>query len=287
MASMNRLSTEERAKVISVLVEGNSLRATSRITGVARMTIEKLVRDLGAACEAFHNRTVKNLQSQRIQCDEIWSFIGAKEKNVTEEQKAMGWGDVWTWTALDPDSKLMVSWFVGDRGQDSAMFIMKDIASRVANRVQLSTDGYSTYLAAVDRAFGEDVDFGTIKKTYQAPGAGGRYSPPKMVSAKRGTMWGNPDPKHISTSHVERHNLTIRMSMRRFTRLTNGFSKKLEMHALNLAIHFTYYNWCKVHSSLRVTPAMEAGLTDHVWAIEEIIALLHGRSLDLTRQATA
>lgn len=285
MASMNRLSTEERAKVISVLVEGNSLRATSRITGVARMTIEKLVRDLGAACEAFHNRTVKNLASQRIQCDEIWSFIGAKEKNATEEQKAMGWGDVWTWTALDPDSKLMVSWFVGDRGQDSAMFIMNDIASRIANRVQLSTDGYTTYLAAVDRAFGENVDFGIIKKTYQAPGAGGRYSPPKMVSSKRSTVWGNPDPKHISTSHVERHNLTMRMSMRRFTRLTNGFSKKLEMHALNLAIHFTHYNFCKIHSSLRVTPAMQAGLTDHAWEITDLVSLLTSSSASSASQA--
>jgi IS1 family transposase len=271
---MNRLSTAERAKVISVLVEGNSLRATARITGVARMTIEKLLRDIGAACQTFHDATVRGLKSQRIQCDEIWSFIGAKEKNASAEQKAQGWGDVWTWTCLDPDTKLMVSWFLGDRSTDSAYWFMQDVASRLTNRVQVSTDGYIPYQSAIDRAFGDNVDFGIIKKTYAAPGAGGRYSPPKMVNAKRATMWGAPDPKHVSTSHVERNNLTMRMHMRRYTRLTNGFSKKLEMHAMNLALHFTYYNFCKIHQSLRVTPAMQAGLSDHVWEIEELVALL-------------
>jgi len=271
---MNRLSTEERAKVVAVLVEGNSLRATARITGVARMTVEKLLRDLGAACQTFHDAKARGLTSQRIQCDEIWSFIGAKEKNATAEQKAQGWGDVWTWTCLDPDSKLMVSWFLGDRSSDSAYWFMQDVASRLTQRVQVSTDGYIPYQSAIDRAFGDNTDFGTIQKTYAAPGAGGRYSPPKMVSAKRGTMWGTPDPKHISTSHVERNNLTMRMHMRRYTRLTNGFSKKLEMHGLNLALHFTYYNFCKVHNSLRVTPAMQAGISDHVWEIEELVGLL-------------
>jgi IS1 family transposase len=271
---MNRLSTAERAKVVAVLVEGNSLRATSRITGVARMTIEKLLRDLGAACQTFHDAKVRNLSSKRVQCDEIWSFIGAKGKNATTEQKAQGWGDCWTWTALDSDSKLMVSWLVGDRSQDTAMFFMQDVAARLANRVQLSTDGYVNYLIAVDRAFGVDVDYGVIQKVYAAPGAGGRYSPPKFVSAKRATVTGDPNPRHISTSHVERNNLTMRMHMRRFTRLTNGFSKKLEMHMLNIALHFTYYNFCKIHQTLRVTPAMEAGIADHVWSLEELIGLV-------------
>jgi IS1 family transposase len=271
---MNRLSTAERAKVIAVLVEGNSLRATARITGVARMTIEKLLRDLGAACATFHDATVRGLKSQRIQCDEIWSFVGAKEKNTTPEQRAAGWGDVWTWTAIDADSKLMVSWFLGERNRPAANAFMRDVAARLANRVQLSTDGHAPYVGAVDEAFGVDVDFGTIAKIYAAPGAGGRYSPPLMVSAKRATITGDPNPRHISTSYVERNNLTMRMHMRRFTRLTNGFSKKIEMHAANLALHFTYYNFCKVHQSLRVTPAMEAGLSDHVWTIEEVIQLL-------------
>lgn len=271
---MNRLSNEARAKVIAVLVEGNSLRATARITGVARMTIEKLLRDLGAACETFHNANVRGLKSRRVQCDEIWSFVGAKQKNATPEQKAAGWGDAWTWTAIDADSKLIVSWLVGDRGQDNAMRFMQDVAARLTQRVQLSTDGYSNYLIAVDRAFGEDVDYGMIKKVYAAPGAGGRYSPPKFVSATRANVVGSPDPAHLSTSYVERNNLTMRMHMRRFTRLTNGFSKKLEMHMLNLALHFVYYNFCKVHNSLRVTPAMEVGLSDHVWEITELLTLL-------------
>ena len=274
MASMNRLSTSERAKVIAVLVEGNSLRATARITGVARMTIEKLLRDLGAACETFHNANVRGLKSRRVQCDEIWSFVGAKQKNATSEQKAAGWGDAWTWTAIDADSKLIVSWLVGDRSVDTGMIFMQDVAARLTQRVQLSTDGFSNYLVAVDRAFGEDVDYGMIKKVYAAPGAGGRYSPPKFVSATRANIIGSPDPAHLSTSYVERNNLTMRMHMRRFTRLTNGFSKKLEMHILNIALHFVYYNFCKIHQSLRVTPAMQAGISDHVWEISELVNLL-------------
>ena len=282
---MNQLNTTERSKVIAVLVEGNSLRATARITGIARMTVEKLLRDLGAACQAFHDARVRNLQSKRVQCDEIWSFVGAKDKNATPEKKAQGWGDAWTWTAIDPDSKLMISWFVGNRSQRAANLFMQDVASRLANRVQLSTDGLIRYTEAVEQSFGTEVDFGTIAKTYTAPGAGGRYSPPAMVSAKRATITGNPDPRHISTSHVERNNLTIRMQMRRFTRLTNGFSKKLEMHALNLALHFTYYNFCKVHQTLRVTPAMEAGLSDHVWEVEELVALLEGQNSAILQSA--
>lgn len=272
---MNKLSTAERAKVVSVLVEGNSLRATARITGVARMTIEKLLRDLGAACASYHNAHVVGLTSQRVQCDEIWSFIGAKNKNATPEQKAQGWGDCWTWTAIDADSKLMVSWLVGERNQRYANAFMQDVAARLSNRVQLTTDGYATYFVAVDSAFAaDDIDYGVIQKVYAAPGAGGRYSPAKFVSAKRATVTGSPDPKYISTSYVERQNLTMRMHMRRFTRLTNGFSKKIEMHEHSVALHFTYYNFCKIHQTLRVTPAMEAGLSDHVWSLEELVGLM-------------
>jgi IS1 family transposase len=271
---MNRLSTADRARVVSVLVEGNSLRATSRITGVARMTIEKLLRDLGAACTRFHDETVRGLKTQRIQCDEIWSFVGAKEKNATPEQKAEGWGDAWTWTAIDADSKLMISWLVGDRKPATGRAFMADVASRLTNRVQISADGYPAYLQAVDSAFGIDVDFGIIQKVYTAPGAGGRYSPPAFVSAKRAVVTGDPAKRHICTSYVERQNLTMRMHMRRFTRLTNGFSKKVEMHAHNVALHFAYYNFCKVHQTLRVTPAMEAGLSDHVWSVDELVGLI-------------
>jgi IS1 family transposase len=240
------------------------------------MTIEKLLRDLGAACETFHNATVHGLKSKRVQCDEIWAFIGAKQKNATPEQRAQGWGDVWTWTGMDADSKLMISWLVGDRGQGAANAFMGDVAARLTNRVQLTTDGNAVYLVAVDRAFGIDVDYGQVQKLYTSTG-GGRYSPAMFVGAKRAILTGDPDPRHVSTSYVERQNLTIRMHMRRFTRLTNGFSKKLDMHRLNVALHFTYYNFCKIHQSLRVTPAMEAGLSDHVWGVEELVALLEAR----------
>jgi IS1 family transposase len=273
---MNQLSTPERAKVISVLVEGNSLRATARITGVARMTVEKLLRDLGAACVAFHDATIRNLNSTRVQCDEIWAFVGSKEKNVTPEQRAAGWGDAWTWTGMDADSKLMISWLVGGRGQRFADAFMQDVAARLNNRVQLTTDGNAVYLYAVDKAFGVNVDYGQLQKIYTGQG-GGRYSPAMFVGAKRAVVTGDPNPRHISTSYVERQNLTIRMHMRRFTRLTNSFSKKLEMHAHAVALHFTYYNFCKIHQTLRVTPAMEAGLSDHVWSVEELVSLLDSR----------
>jgi IS1 family transposase len=270
---MNQLTTAERARVVSVLVEGNSLRATARITGFARMTIEKLLRELGAACERFHNERVRDLASQRVQCDEIWAFVGAKQKNATPEQKAQGWGDVWTWTGMDADSKLMISWLVGDRGQSAGNAFMSDVAARLTNRVQLTTDGNAVYLVAVDYAFGVEVDYGQVQKIYTGEG-GGRYSPAMFIGAKRTILTGDPNPRHISTSYVERRNLTMRMHMCRFTRLTNGFSKKLENHAHNVALHFTYYNFCKIHQTWRVTPAMEAGISDHVWSYEELVALL-------------
>jgi IS1 family transposase len=277
---MNRLSTAERAKVVSVLVEGNSLRATARITGVARMTIEKLLRDLGAACARFHDSAVRNLKSKRVECDEIWSFVGSKEKNVPES-KIGEWGDIWTWTALDADSKLMVSWLVGGRDAGYAHEFMQDVASRLSNRVQLTTDGHKPYLTAVEAAFGADVDYATLEKHYGGIPSGQiaatRYSPARMTHAKRALVSGRPNPALVSTSYVERQNLTMRMHMRRFTRLTNGFSKKAEMHAHNVALHFVYYNFAKVHQTLCVTPAMEAGLTDHAWTINELVDLLGAR----------
>ena len=286
MSSMNRLDTATRARVVSALVEGNSLRATSRLTGVARMTVEKLLRDIGEACQKFHDEKVRNLTTtKRIQCDEIWSFCYAKSRTVTNSpailEKHPDAGDVWTWTAIDADSKLIVSWFVGDRGADSAHTFMHDVASRIPNRIQITTDGLPVYLNAVESAFG-DVDYATLNKIYGGVGAGktsgGRYSPAKFMGATRATVKGRPDAGHVSTSFVERSNLTMRMHMRRFTRLTNGFSKKVEMHAASVALHFVYYNFCKVHMSLRVTPAMEAGISDHVWDVSELLhATLEGR----------
>jgi IS1 family transposase len=272
---MNRLSTSGRARVVAALVEGNSLRATARMTGVARMTVEKLLRDLGEACVKFHDEKVRNLKTQRLQCDEIWSFIYAKRRHVTPEikEKHPDAGDVWTWTALDADSKLMVSWYVGERDINAAYDFMCDVHSRVTTRIQLSTDGFGAYLAAVAGTFGEDIDYATVTKVYAQPNEA-RYSPPKLKQAVRATISGRPDAGHVSTSHVERQNLTMRMHMRRFTRLTNGFSKKIEMHAHAVALHFVYYNFAKVHQTLRVTPAMEAGITDHIWSIEELVALL-------------
>jgi len=277
---MNRLDMETRARVVAALVEGNSLRATSRITGVARMTVEKLLRDLGAACHDYHDANVKNLKTKRVQADEIWAFCYAKARNVTPEIKAKNpdAGDVWTWTAMDADSKLMVSWLVGDRTASEAYALMYDVRSRIDNRIQLTTDGLTFYFKAVEAAFGADVDYAVLNKIYSGVGAGktssGRYSPAKFMGATRTTMKGAPDAGHISTSFVERQNLTMRMHMRRFTRLTNGFSKKVDMHAAAVALHFMHYNFCKVHTTLRVTPAMETRLSDHVWSIEELVRLL-------------
>lgn len=279
MSNMNRLDTATRARVISALVEGNSLRATARMTGVARMTVEKLLRDMGAACEAFHDKTVRNLKTKRVQADEIWAFCYAKRRTVDEDptilERNPDAGDVWTWTAMDADSKLMISWAVGSRDAATGTAFMQDVAARLTNRVQLTTDGNGVYLTAVDEAFADDIDFAIINKVYAQVGSKTtRYSPPKFMSATRATVKGSPDAGHVSTSYVERQNYTMRMHMRRFTRLTNGFSKKIEMHAHAVALHFTYYNFCKIHSTLRVTPAMEAGITNHAWTIEELVALL-------------
>jgi len=273
LSFMNKLSIEKRKQIIQLLVEGNSLRSTSRIADVSFNTVLKLVPQIGIACQKFHDETVKNVRSERIQADEIWSFCYAKEKNVTQEMKE-GSGDVWTWTALDADTKLMVSWFVGDRDADAACSFMYDVRDRLANRVQLTTDGHRAYLVAVEKAFEYDVDYAMLVKMYGSSDGTSdnerKYSPAQCTGAKKTRVMGDPHPKFISTSYVERSNLSIRMGNRRFTRLTNAFSKKFENHCHSLALYFVYYNFCKIHKSLSVTPAMQAGLVKKPMTIEDI-----------------
>jgi IS1 family transposase len=272
---MNRLPLETRAKIIGPLVEGNSLRSVSRLCDVSINTVTKLLVDAGKAAIAYHDEHVRGVRSQRVQCDEIWSFVGAKAKNVTPEQKHEGWGDAWTWTAIDADTKLCLSYLVGGRDAGWALEFMEDVASRLNGRIQITTDAHRAYLVAVEGAFGMDVDFAQLQKIYGAPTDAEmrRYSPAQCIGADMKVVTGNPDPKHVSTSFVERQNLTMRMSMRRFTRLTNGFSKKIENHIHAVAIHFIHYNFARIHKTLRITPAMAAGLTDHVWSLEEIALL--------------
>ena len=273
---MNKLSTKERAQIIACMVEGNSLRATCRMTGFAKKTVSRLLVEMGTACSAFQDRTLRNLPCKRIQCDEVWAFCGAKEKNATPEQKAKGWGDCWTWTAIDADTKLVPCWFVGTRDGGAAYHFIHDLKERLANRVQLTTDGHKAYLNAVEDAFGADIDYAMLVKIYGATAEGGtvRYSPAQCMGAKKAAITGNPDFAHVSTSFVERANLTMRMGIRRFTRLTNGFSKKVENHEHALAIYFMHYNFCRIHQTLRCTPAMEAGVTDRLWSLEDMVGLL-------------
>jgi IS1 family transposase len=273
---MNCLDSQTRAQIIRCLIEGCSIRATCRMTGAAKNTVAKLVADIGTACAQYHNSHVRNLKVRRLQCDEIWSFVGCKKKNATVEQKYYGWGDVWTWIGIDADTKLVVSYLVGGRDAGWAMEFMEDCASRIRGRVQVTTDAHKPYLKAVEGAFGIEVDYAQLHKIYGAPSdeEQRRYSPAQCIGCEMKTVLGFPDPEHVSTSFVERQNLTLRMSSRRFTRLTNGFSKKAENHAHAVALHYMQYNYCRVHQTLRVTPAMEAGLTDHVWSTDELIALL-------------
>jgi IS1 family transposase len=273
---MNRLSLEDRARILGMFVEGNSMRAITRMTGNSINTVTKLLVDLGTACDLYQNETLRNLPCKRVQVDEIWTFCYSKKRNTTPEGAAVGHGDVWTWVAIDADTKLVPSWLVGDRDMWCAHEFIQDLAGRLANRVQLSSDGFRVYLKAVESAFGSDIDYAMIKKIYSNPVGTKeerRYSSGVCCGAIKGAVCGNPDDKEISTSFVERQNLTMRMGMRRFTRLTNGFSKKVENHERAVAMHYMYYNFGRIHKTLRVTPAMEAGVADHVWSLEEIAEL--------------
>jgi IS1 family transposase len=274
---MNRLKTEKRTQVVAALVEGVSINATCRMTGVAKHTVLNLLRDLGCACAEYHNKTIRNLKVKRVQCDEIWAFCYSKDKNVPDDKRnTFGFGDVWTWTGIDADTKLIISYLIGSRKASAALEFMKDLASRISNKFQLTTDGYRMYADAVEKSFGGDIDYAMLIKIFGTSGDSpeSRYSPATCIGCRTGVLSGEPDQNHISTSFVERQNLTMRMGMRRFTRLTNGFSKKIENHGHAVALHFMHYNFCRVHKTLRVTPAMEAGLTDHVWTIEELLALI-------------
>lgn len=281
MVSMNRLSTEKRAQIIGCLVEGSSIRATVRMTGAAKNTITKLLVDLGEACAAYQDRVLRDLPCTTVQCDEIWSYCYAKQKNVPEQHKGtFGYGEVWTWTAMCADTKLVPSWLVGERTMYDAVYFLRDLSDRLPNRIQLTTDGHATYLPGVKAGFRKrEIDYAMLKKIYgPEPEGERRYSPPVCLGAKPETILGNPDPAKISTSYVERQNLTMRMGMRRFTRLTNGFSRKVENLAHAVSLHFMHYNFARPHTALKNpyprTPAMAAGVADHVWTLEEIAALL-------------
>jgi IS1 family transposase len=273
---MNKLSTDKRKQVIAALVEGNSIRATCRMTGVAKNTVTKLLRDVGKVCDEYQDKAFRNLKCKHIQCDEIWVFCYSKEKNVPEDKKGeFGYGDVWTFTSICADTKLVPSWLIGRRNLEDATVFMKDLAGRLSNKVQLTTDGHKMYIDAVEYAFGGEIDFSQLVKIYAGSNdPSKRYSPASFSGTKKINIKGNSKAANISTSYVERQNLTMRMSMRRFTRLTNGFSKKVENLECAVALHFMHYNFCRIHQTLRVTPAMEAGVTDHVWDIEDIINLL-------------
>jgi IS1 family transposase len=276
--NMNKLTTHKRIQVIAALVEGASINSTVRMTGVTKQTILRLIADLGTACAKYQDERLRNLSCKRIQADEVWSFCYAKDKNLSEEMKGkFGFGSVWTWTAICADTKLMVSWLVGERSLPYAVKFMDDVASRLAHRVQLTTDGHGPYLQAVEGAFGSAVDYAVLEKIYASPpreGATTRYSPAQCCGTRTHTIMGSPDSEHISTSYAERMNLTIRMMNRRFTRLTNAHSKKVANHSHFLNITFMWYNFARINQALRVTPAMAAGVSDHVWSVEEIIGLL-------------
>lgn len=288
---MNRLDSNRRAQVVRCLVEGNSIRSTVRMTGVAKNTVAKLLVELGDVCMKFMDETMRNLPCQRLQADEIWSFVGCKQKNVTAEKIERDGivGDVWTWTAIDADTKLVPCFMLGMRDPETARDFMLDLADRLASRVQLTTDGLKAYLTAVKSAFGNDIDFAQLVKIYGEIDKEGqrRYSPATCIGCETHTVTGAPDPDHISTSYVERQNLTMRMSMRRFTRLTNGYSKKVENHAAMVAVYFTWYNFGRVHHTLKTTPAVKAGVADHVWGVDEMIGLLEQVEPKSTRPAVS
>jgi IS1 family transposase len=276
MPGMNKLDREARARILHLLCEGNSIRAVTRLTGASKNTVTKLVVDAGRACAAYQDRVLRNLTCQRVQLDEIWNFVYAKQANLDIAQAAPDdAGDVWTWTAICADTKLLATFMIGGRDTDTAIAFVDDLKQRLANRVQLTTDGHGPYLKAVDAVFGDDVDYGMLVKIYgRDRESERRYSPAKCLGARRGCITGNPDPKHISTSYAERANLTMRMHMRRFTRLTNAFSKKVENHAAAVALHAMYYNFVRIHQTLKVSPAMAAGVTDRLWEMKDVVEMI-------------
>ncbi|MGH9906051.1 MAG: IS1 family transposase [Pyrinomonadaceae bacterium] len=275
---MNKLSTQKRVQIISALVEGNSVNATARIVGVSNNTVLKLLADIGNACAIYQDKVFRNLKCKRIECDEIWSFVHAKEGHLTEELRGVfGYGDVYTWVAIDAETKLVPCWNVGRRDAESAMAFIKDLAERISNRFQLSTDGFKAYLTAVEETFGSEIDYAMIVKIYghTEDDANKRYSPAECIGCEKEVVAGNPDMNLVSTSYIERQNLTMRMNMRRFTRLTNGFSKKIENHMHAIALHYMHYNFCRIHKTLRCSPAMAAGVSNALWSIEDMVALLN------------
>lgn len=291
IVSMNRITSEKRQAVIASLVEGNSIRATVRMTGVAKATVTKLLVDMGTVCSIYQDRFMRDLPCERIQCDEIWAFCYAKAKNVPKDKKGeFGYGDVWTFVAIDPDTKLVPTYRIGSRGTETALPFLQDLAGRLRNRVQLTTDGFHAYLRSVPDAFKGEVDYAQLIKFYGSEGTSGsgtnRYSPPKLTSIIPQKVNGDPDPDKISTSYIERQNLTMRMSMRRFTRLTNAFSKKVENLSAAVSLHFFHYNFCRVHKTLGTTPAVAAGITDHVWTLAEMIALLEAAEAVPTKRGS-
>ncbi len=273
---MNRLPLEERVRILASLCEGTSIRATQRITGAAVTTILRLLEDVGDACAAYHNENVRNLTCVRVQCDEIWSFCHAKERNIPSYKKRVGIGSLWTWVGMDSDTKLAISWVCGDRTRRFARRFANDLADRISSFVQISTDGMHLYTEAIQYAFGYRADYGQEIKTYAQDSPDNpdtKYSPSKVLEIRRRAVWGAPDLNTVSTAHIERQNLTMRMSMRRFTRLTNAFSKKVENHRRALALHFMYYNFCRVHSTLKTTPSIKHGLTDRIWTLHDLANL--------------
>ncbi len=277
MIGMNKLTKDERARILHLICEDSSIRAITRLTGASKNTVIKLVVDAGKAASWYQDRVLRNLTCKRIQVDEIWNFVYAKQKNVpTAKTAPVDAGDVWTWTAIDADTKLMPSWFVGNRDSDSAIIFMNDLASRLCNRIQLTSDGHKAYLEAVEGAFGADIDYAMLVKTYGASpeSANGRYSPAECTGCWKQRIEGSPDPKHVSTSFSERSNLTLRMHMRRLTRLTNAFSKKVENHTHAVALHMMYYNFVRIHQAIKVTPAMAAGVTKRLWEMGDIVDVL-------------
>ena len=276
---MNKLSTERRAQILGMMVEGNSIRAISRMSGASKNTIIKLLEDAGEAFSIYQDRAFRNLTCKRLQLDEIWAYSYCKQRTVMIAKAAPeDAGDLWTWIALDADTKLVPSWHVSDRSGAAAIEFVCDLSKRLANRVQITSDGHRAYLDAVERGFGSEVDYAQLIKMYgETPHPAGRYSPAQIQGTKTFCCNGKPDPKHISTSYVERQNLTMRMSMKRFARLSNGFSKKAENHAHSVAIHFMHYNFVRIHQSLRITPAMAAGVTNKLWSIADMVRVIEDR----------